>query len=112
VIPNFDALSRGDVVVHESYGIGRFVGLRRLKMDGNEVDCILLHYHGSDKLTLPVSDLSKLEKFSGEEGHIPVLSKLGGKSWEAAKEKTRKAIVTLVKDLIDLYAKRSVVEGY
>ena len=111
-IPNFDALNRGDFVVHESYGVGRFVGIRRLRMEGTEVDCILLDYHGSDKLTLPVSDLAKLEKFSGEEGHVPVLSRLGGKSWENAKEKTRKAIVTLVKELIELYAKRSVAEGF
>jgi transcription-repair coupling factor (superfamily II helicase) len=111
-IPSFDALNRGDYVVHESYGIGRFVGLRRLNVGGNEVECILLHYQGSDKLTLPVSDLAKLEKFSGQEGHVPLLSRLGGKSWEAAREKTRKAIVTLVRELIDLYALRSVTDGF
>ncbi len=111
-IPSFDVLNRGDYVVHESYGVGQFVGLRRLNAGGNEVDCILLNYQGSDRLTLPVSDLAKLEKFSSEEGHIPLLSKLGGKSWEIAKEKTRKAIVVLVKELIELYAKRSVAEGF
>ncbi len=111
-IPSFDALNRGDFVVHEAYGIGRFVGIGRVKVGGRDLDCILLHYHGSDKLTLPVADLAKLEKFAGEESLVPVLSKLGGKSWETAKEKTRKAIVVLVKDLIDLYAKRSVAEGF
>jgi transcription-repair coupling factor (superfamily II helicase) len=111
-IPDFDALHRGDFVVHETYGVGRFVGIRRLRLGGNEVDCILLDYQGSDKLTLPVSDLAKLEKFSGEEGHQPLLSRLGGKAWENAKERTRKAIVVLVRELIELYAKRSVAKGH
>ncbi|MCD6024708.1 MAG: transcription-repair coupling factor [Fibrobacteria bacterium] len=111
-IPDFDALHRGDFVVHETYGVGRFVGIRRLNMGGNEVDCILLDYQGNDKLTLPVGDLAKLEKFSGEEGHEPLLSRLGGKAWENAKERTRKAIVVLVRELIELYARRSLAKGF
>ncbi|HKP94261.1 MAG TPA: transcription-repair coupling factor, partial [Fibrobacteria bacterium] len=67
---------------------------------------------GSDKLALPVTDLSKLEKYSSEEGHVPALSKLGGKSWDNQKEKAKKSIVKLAKDLIELYAKRSVMVGY
>jgi transcription-repair coupling factor (superfamily II helicase) len=112
VIPDFDALHRGDFVVHEAYGIGRFAGIRRLRVGGHEVDCLLLDYQGKDKLTLPVSDLAKLEKFSGEEGRIPVLSRLGGKAWENAKEKTRKAIVLLVRELIALYARRALAKGF
>jgi len=111
-IPDFDALHRGDFVVHETYGIGRFAGIRRMRIAGHEVDCILLDYQGKDKLTLPVTDLAKLEKFSSEEGKVPVLSKLGGKAWENAKEKTRKAIVMLVRELIELYARRSVAKGF
>ncbi|MDB5106870.1 MAG: mfd, partial [Fibrobacteres bacterium] len=124
-IQNFEALSRGDFVVHEDYGIGRFVGVKRIKTrppsTGGpdaptppeiQVDCILLDFYGSDKLALPVTDLSKLEKYSSEEGHVPVLSKLGGKSWENQKEKAKKSIVKLAKELIELYAKRSVMEGF
>ncbi|HYI62851.1 MAG TPA: transcription-repair coupling factor, partial [Acidimicrobiales bacterium] len=114
----FESLTRGDYVVHEDYGIGKFVGVKRIKArspsDGMEhqVDCILLDFQGSDKLALPVTDLGKLEKYSSEEGHVPVLSKLGGKSWDTLKEKTKKSIVKLAKDLIELYARRSVVPGY
>jgi transcription-repair coupling factor (superfamily II helicase) len=111
-IPDFDALHRGDFVVHESYGIGRFAGIKRMRVGGHEVDCIIVDYQGKDKLTLPVSDLAKLEKFGGEEGNVPLLSKLGGKAWENAKEKTRKAIVLLVRELIELYARRSVAKGF
>lgn len=124
-IQNFEALARGDYVVHEDYGIARFVGVKRIKtrppFSGGidapmpaeiQVDCILLDFYGSDKLTLPVTDLSKLEKYSSEEGHVPVLSKLGGKGWENQKEKAKKSIVKLAKELIELYAKRSVIPGY
>ena len=116
-IQNFEALTRGDYVVHEDYGIGKFVGVKRIEArspqgDVHHVDCILLDYQGGDKLTLPVTDLGKLEKYSSEEGHIPVLSKLGGKSWDTLKEKTKKSIVKLAKELIELYARRSVVPGH
>lgn len=111
-IQNFEALSRGDVVVHEDYGIGRFVGIKRITAHGHDVDCILLDFAGTDKLALPVTDLGKLEKYTTEEGQAPPLSKLGGKSWETLKEKTRKAVLKLAQELIDLYAQRSVLPGY
>jgi len=111
-IQNFEALTRGDIVVHEDYGIGRYVGIKRIKAQDHEVDCILLDFNGSDKLALPVTDLGKLEKYTSEEGHVPALSKLGGKAWEALKEKTRKAVLKLAQELIELYAQRSVVPGF
>ncbi len=111
-IQNFEALSRGDFVVHQDYGVGRFVGVKRIRAGDHHVDCILLDYKGADKLALPVTDLNKLEKYSSEEGHAPSLSRLGGKAWEQLKEKTRKSIVKLARDLIELYAKRSVVPGF
>ncbi len=124
-IQNFEALSRGDFVVHEEYGIARFVGVKRIKTRPPssgaidvappaeiQVDCILLDFYGSDKLALPVTDLSKLEKYSSEEGHVPVLSKLGGKGWDNQKEKAKKSIIKLATELIELYAKRSVMPGY
>jgi transcription-repair coupling factor (superfamily II helicase) len=124
-IQNFEALARGDYVVHEDYGIARFVGVKRIKtkppssgaIDAPapaeiQVDCILLDFQGSDKLALPVTDLSKLEKYSSEEGHVPVLSKLGGKGWDNQKEKAKKSIIKLAQELIELYAKRSVIPGY
>jgi transcription-repair coupling factor (superfamily II helicase) len=116
-IQNFEALTRGDYVVHEDYGIGKFIGVKRIKArspngDEHHVDCILLDFNGSDKLTMPVTDLAKLEKYSSEEGRVPVLAKLGGKNWEQQKEKAKKSIIKLAQDLIDLYAKRSVMPGY
>ena len=117
-IQNFEALSRGDYVVHEDYGIGRFIGVKRIKTGAPStgievhVDCILLDFQGSDKLAMPVTDLTKLEKYSSEEGRVPVLAKLGGKTWDQQKEKAKKSIIKLAQDLIELYAKRSVMPGY
>jgi len=116
-IQNFEALTRGDYVVHEDYGIGKFIGVKRIKAKTpagleHHVDCILLDFQGSDKLAMPVTDLTKLEKYSSEEGRVPVLAKLGGKNWEAQKEKAKKSIIKLAKELIELYAKRSVMPGY
>ncbi len=111
-IPNFDALSRGDVIVHQDYGIGQYIGIKRVKIENHSVDCILLQYKGNDKLTIPVSDLPKIQKYSSKEGASPMLSKLGGKTWEQQKSKTKKSIIKLARDLIELYAKRSAIKGF
>ncbi len=111
-IQNFEALSRGDFVVHQDYGVGRFVGIKRIKAGDHSVDCILLDYQGADKLALPVTDLSKLEKYASPEGKDVTLSKLGGKTWENIKDKAKKAVYKLAQELIDLYAKRTVIKGF
>ncbi len=111
-IQSFESLNRGDYVVHQDYGVGQFVGVKRIQAGDHQVDCILLDYQGSDKLALPVTDLRKLEKYSSKEGHEPGLSRLGGKSWDQLKEKTRKAVIKLAEELIELYARRSVAPGF
>jgi transcription-repair coupling factor (superfamily II helicase) len=111
-IPNFEALSRGDTVVHQDYGIGEFVGIKRVTVENHQVDCLLLQYKDRDRLTLPVSDLQKIQKYNAKEGTSPTLSKLGGKAWEQLKQKTKKSVLKLAQDLIDLYAKRSAIKGF
>lgn len=111
-IPHFEALSKGDVIVHQEYGLGKFLGIKRLQVEDHKVDCLLLAYHGNDKLTIPVTDLSKIQKYSSKEGASPSLSKLGGTSWENLKAKTKKSIVELAQDLLELYARREAIKGY
>ncbi len=111
-IPDFDALTRNDVVVHQDYGIGQYLGIKRIQIQNYSVDCILLLYKDNSKLTIPVTDLKKLLKYSAKEEVSPILSKLGGKTWEQLKTKTKKSIIKLAKDLIELYAKRSAIKGY
>ena len=109
-IPDFDALQKGDYVVHEAHGIGKYLGIERLKAGEEEVDCIVLQYEGKDRLRIPVSDLWRIQKYGSSEGSEPQLHKLGGKTWDALKEKTKKAVDEMVRELIELYARRSVAD--
>ncbi len=111
-IPNFEALNRHDLIVHQDYGIGKFLGIKRIRVEDHAVDCILLSYKGNDRLTIPVTDLRKIQKYASKEEDVPTLSKLGGKQWEATKQRAKKAILKLAKDLIELYAKRTSIQGY
>lgn len=110
-IPSFDQLQRGDFIIHEDYGVGRFIGTQRIAHGEVNHDCLILEYRGKDRLTLPVSDLSKLEKFIGGEGKAPSLHSLGGKVWEKAKEKAKKSAIKVAQELVQLYAKRQFIEG-
>lgn len=111
-IPDHRALTLGDYVVHIDYGIGRYMGLKRSEIGGSETDCLVVEYRNRDELLLPVSKLDKLKKFSAEEGVVPVVSKLGGTSWEKLKAKTKKSIQRIAGDLLRLYAERKTVPGF
>ncbi|MCE5251019.1 transcription-repair coupling factor [bacterium] len=111
-IPDFRSLKIGDFVVHIDYGIGKYMGLRRLQVGGAESDCLLIHYQGDDKLFLPVDQLKRLKKFTSEEGVFPVVSKLGGTAWDKLKERTKKSIERMAKDLLRLYAERKAYSGH
>jgi len=111
-IPDHRALTLGDFVVHVDYGIGRYMGLKRIKAGGAETECLLIKYRGSDKLFLPVEQLKRLKKFTSEEGVVPLVNKLGGTSWERLKERTRKSIQRMAVDILRLYAERKAFSGY
>ncbi len=111
-IPDHRVLTLGDYVVHVDYGIGRYMGLRRQTIGGAETDCLLILYRDGDQLLLPVGQLEKLKKFTHEEGVVPVVTKLGGTAWDRIKERTRKSIERMAKDLLKLYAERKTVPGY
>ncbi|HDY88008.1 MAG TPA: transcription-repair coupling factor, partial [bacterium] len=110
-IPDHRALTLGDYVVHVDYGIGRYMGLKRINAGGAETDCLLIRYKGDDKLFVPVEQLKRLKKFSADEGIVPVINKLGGTSWEKLKARTKKSIQRMAKDLLQLYAERKAFMG-
>lgn len=108
-----ESLNRGDYVVHEDHGVGRYRGLVRERIGGGLVDCILLEYAGGDRLKFPVSDLRKIEKLSRLDDEVPPeLAHLGSKSWERLKERVKKRVVKIARELVQLYAKRELVEGF
>lgn len=108
----FDSLAPGDLLVHRDYGIGEFCGLKRLEIDGIGKDFLLLHYAGQDKLYLPVDRLSLVQLYKGPEGVHPQLDRLGSQGWQASKEKARKAIEKVAKDLVEMYAYRKIAKGF
>jgi transcription-repair coupling factor (superfamily II helicase) len=113
-LQSFNDLSKGDLVVHENYGIGRFVGFFRLPVDGVEKDYIKIAYAGTDSLYVPATQLDMVSKYIGTGGEdSPVhLSKLGGTDWSRAKAKAKGAAKDLAKELIALYAERKRRPGH
>lgn len=111
-LTSLSELSIGDYVVHVDHGIGRYMGLKRLKLMGVEADFLEVVYAGADRLYVPVDELVKVQKYIGAEGSGPSLEKLGGVGWERAKARAKKAVAEIAKELLELYAERSVAPGF
>ena len=116
-LQSYTDLSPGDLVVHVHHGIGRFVGMERMRVDGVDKDYIKLAYAGSDSLYVPATQLDLVSKYIGggedEEGRPTTrLSKLGGTDWTRAKSKAKAAAKDLAKGLIALYAERQRRPGF
>ncbi|MGO3752314.1 MAG: transcription-repair coupling factor [Peptoniphilaceae bacterium] len=109
---NFEDLNLGDYVVHESYGIGKYVGTQRLTVQGVIKDYILIEYKGEDKLFLPIENLDLIYKYTSKEGKIPKINKLNSIEWSKTKSKAKGNIEDIAEDLIKLYAKRMEKEGF
>jgi transcription-repair coupling factor (superfamily II helicase) len=111
-ISDFRDLKKGDHVVHTDHGIARFAGLGRPKGGSLNRDFMLLEFAGRDRLFVPVDRLDLVQKYGGVAGRKPVLDKLGGPSWDRVKRKVRKAVESMAKELLELYARRKTAEGY
>ena len=105
-------LKQGSFVVHVEHGIGRYLGLTRLDVNGQVTDVLQLAYHGDDKLYVPVDQLSLIQRYSSEEGRTPALSRLGGTAWVKTKDKAKRAIQEIAGELVRTYALRKAHPGY
>lgn len=110
-ISSYTSLNPGDYVVHIDYGIGKFLGLETLVVDGRKRDCLSLCYLGDDKLYVPIEEFNRVQKYAGKDG-APRLSKLGSGTWERAKARTKKALLDMAGELISLYAERQAFPGF
>lgn len=111
---SFTDLVPGDLVVHENYGIGRFVAMEQIKVDNAVKDYIKIAYQGSDTLYVPATQLDLVSKYiggGGEDGHVK-LNKIGSDAWQKTKAKARKAAKDMAGELIQLYAARKRQPGY
>lgn len=106
------ALNPGDFVVHVDYGIGKYIGLEKIKVRDMERECLALVYSEGDKLYVPVDKMERVQKFRGRDGINSILSKLGGTQWEKLKSKTKESVKAIAKDLIVLYSARQALPGY
>jgi len=111
-IRDINKLEIGDYIVHISHGIGKYAGISTLNKGGLKKDYILLLYRDDDKLYIPVEKIEFITKYSSSNGHVPQLSKLGGKDWEKLKKKVSKKIEDMAYELLELYAKREAAVGY
>ncbi len=108
----FSDIKAGDYVVHKIHGIGRYIGVENVTVDGMHRDYLLLAYAGDDKLYVPVDQVSMLHKYVGSEGSVPRLSKMGGTDWKKTTARAAKAITELAEELLRLYAQRQVIPGH
>jgi transcription-repair coupling factor (superfamily II helicase) len=111
-VSDFRDLSSGDYIVHTDYGIGVFKGLEKMKVDGKEHEFIEIHYQDEDKLFVPTENLNLIQKYTQAGTLTPALNKLGTATWKRTKERTKKAIENLAKELLELYAQRKAVHGH
>jgi len=110
LLKNLSELKPDDFVVHIDHGVGRYRGLKHLRVADMEGDFLHLEYAGGDRLYLPVDRISLVQKYVGADGAAPALDKLGGTSWERVKIKTRESILAMARELLDIYAAREVME--
>jgi len=111
---SFTDLTPGDLVVHENYGIGRFVAMEQIRVDGAVKDYIKIAYQGSDTLFVPATQLDLVGKYiggGGEDTNVR-LNKIGSDAWQKTKAKARKAAKDMAGELIQLYAARKRQLGY
>ena len=105
-------LQPGDFVTHIDHGVGIFSGLQKIEANGKVQEAVRIVYKDNDLLYVNISSLHKISKYSGKEGTVPKMNKLGSDVWNKLKEKTKKQVKDIATDLIKLYAQRKSLKGF
>ena len=108
----FADLKVGDYVVHRTYGIGIYIGVNTIKADGTVKDYIKIKYQNDDILYVPTNQMDMIRKYVGGDKIQPKLNKLGSKDWENTKNRVKKNLREVARELIELYAKREKSQGF
>jgi transcription-repair coupling factor (superfamily II helicase) len=112
IIRNLTDLSAGAPVVHEDHGVGRYIGLVTLEIDGRPAEFLMLEYADGDKLYVPVSALHLVSRYTGSDPESAPLHRLGSRQWEKAKRKAAEQVRDVAAELLDLYARRLARDGF
>lgn len=105
-------LQPGDYVTHIDHGVGTYSGLQKLEVNGKLQEAVRIIYKDSDILYVNINSLHKISKYTGKEGTVPKINKLGSDVWARLKEKTKTKVKEIAFDLIKLYAQRKSLEGF
>jgi len=108
----FTDLAVGDYVVHQTHGIGQYVGLEKLTVEGVKKDYLKIRYQEGAFLYIPTNQMDLIQKYIGTEGKQPKINKLGGSDWLKTRTKVKESLKKLAEELIKLYAQRAALKGF
>ena len=111
-IASFSDIEAGDYVVHETQGIGKFVGLEQLTVKGEQKDYLKIQYAGNDVLYVPTDQMDLVQKYIGGDVDTTKISKLNSKDWRKTKAKAKASIAKMAKELLEIQAEREKNKGY
>jgi transcription-repair coupling factor (superfamily II helicase) len=111
ILKELSDLRIGAPVVHESYGVGRYVGLQTMDVAGYTGEFLVLEYADGDKLYVPVQALHLVSRYTGAPAETAPLHKLGGEQWQKARRKAAQRIRDVAAELLDLYSRRAARQG-
>ncbi|NLB48363.1 MAG: transcription-repair coupling factor [Erysipelotrichia bacterium] len=112
ILKSYEELEPGDYIVHEYQGIGQFIALQTLEVDGLHKDYLKIAYWGNEFLYIPLAQFQLVRKYLGKEGTAPRLSRLHSKDWENTKKKAKARVNELAERLMHLYIERSKTKGF
>lgn len=111
-LQELNSLQPGDYVVHLDYGIARFGGLSKVLVNDSQQEVLRLIYKDNDVVYVSLHALHKISKYTGKEGSVPTMSKLGTAAWDQKKKKIKQKVQDMAKELIQLYSKRKHAPGF
>ncbi|MGA9855951.1 MAG: transcription-repair coupling factor [Gammaproteobacteria bacterium] len=112
ILRDLAALAEGAPVVHQEYGVGRYLGLQLLELNGIQTEFVMLEYASGDKLYVPVSSLHLISRYSGSAPETAPLHRLGSDQWQKAKRRAAEQVRDVAAELLDIYARRAAREGH
>jgi transcription-repair coupling factor (mfd) len=112
VLKNFEDLQIGDYIVHDTHGIGQYLGIKTLTVGENHKDYLYIAYRGNDVLYIPVEQFKLIRKYTSKEGRVPKVNKLGSTEWAKTKQRIKKKTDDIAEKLIEIYAERMARPGF
>lgn len=111
-LKDYNELEKGDYVVHNIHGIGRYLGIETIEISGIHRDYVTIQYQNADRVSIPVDQIQLLSKYVASDGKTPKVNKLNDGRFQKTKQKVQHQVEDIADDLIKLYAERSQLEGF